>query len=77
MDLQAHGSELWPGDLPAEELGGGRGLQAEAAAPGRRQKEAPAPAAGLRHPAVGGLTESLRPDPLGGAGGSEGLCEII
>lgn len=54
MDLQAHRSEPRPGDLPAEEPGGGGGLQAEAAAPGRRQEEAPAPAAGLRRPAVGG-----------------------
>lgn len=76
MDLQAHGSEPGPGDLPAEKPGGGRGPQAEAAAPGRRQEEAPAPAAGLRRPAVGEHTVSPRLDLLGGAGGSECLCEI-
>lgn len=73
MDLQAHGSEPGPGDLPTERPGGGRGLQAEAAASGRRQEEAPAPAAGLRRPAVGELTVSPRLDPLGGAGAAEGL----
>lgn len=76
MDLQAHGSEPGPGDLPAEKPGGGRGPQAEAAAPGRRQEEAPAPAAGLRRPAVGEHAVSPRLDLLGGAGGSECLCEI-
>lgn len=76
MDLQAHGSEPGSGDLPAEEPGGRRGLQAEAGAPGRGAEEAPAPTAGLRRPAVSGHTATLSLGPLGGAGGLEDLCEI-
>lgn len=72
MDLQAHGSEPGSGDLPVEDPGGRRGLQAETGAAGRGQEEASAEAAGLRGPAVSGHTATPSLHPLSGAEGFRG-----